>query len=251
MDEDTEFNVDDFMSTDFGDLPETARKDLEGGKVGYSYKEVLAKHTTDAGRKLIGNMRSALTKSQQEAAELRKLKAEMEDQLLTERKKTLSNYDRVKAIADENIDGLDLYEDGNLTKALDVKAARLQKLSLDERRKELEFQEEQLNAKRFIEKNPELKDPEFKNLYIEIAYQKKAMGQKMDAEDLLLLTKGKLVQSAAAREEAARLAKHDQTVDKKKSANTTSVHSMTNTNKRPPKGLSGVQLYKWYEANLD
>ena len=230
----TEWDLDAFIKEDFtGDpIMDKTHKDLP------SYKEILNRHVTEDGKKLIANLRADYTRKTQENAMIkRQLEAERE-QLRQERAMLLTSETAKANAAKAAIDTskLDPYVEADMEKLLDAKAAKLLEEQLKPLRQRYEAQVQEQQAQAFIVAHPELNEPAYKAAMIDVLKTKPHLG----TEDAFEIAKARvLAERSKAQAEATKVQKNQgrDYLASPGSRNVTTVDS-----KKKPR--SGVDIYR-------
>lgn len=229
------------------------KKDLSGGHKGLpDARKILSEYVTPEARKFVGNLRADYTRKTQELARLKR-ELELEREAIGREKLARLDGPHARAAlakAAESEEGLDPYTLEGLQKLIDIKAAKTMTAAIAEERKALVAERSRLKAKVFIDEHPEMQSDDFKK---ELKNLLTTRGD-LDLEDAFYLVKGRLSNSAAARQEAEALAGKAQAGAQRASARATLVNGTVGRTPlpggtQPPKGLSASQVYDWYERN--
>lgn len=186
----TDWSIDQFMEQDFtGDpIMGTEHKDLP------PFKEILARHVSPEGKKLISNLRSDYSRKTQELSTLRKQLEAERATLAAERASLLTGPVAEARRKDAAIDlsTLDPYVEDDLKTMLRVQAAQLVEEQLKPLRASMEARQQEQNAQAFVNAHPELNDPVYKTAMIDVLKSK----PNMDVETAFELARAKVLTAA-------------------------------------------------------
>ena len=186
----TDWSIDQFMEQDFAGDPimGTEHKDLP------PFKEILARHVSPEGKKLISNLRSDYSRKTQELSTLRKQLEAERATLAAERASLLTGPVAEARRKDASIDlgTLDPYVEDDLKTMLRVQAAQLVEEQLKPLRASMEARQQEQNAQAFVNAHPELNDPVYKASMIDVLKSK----PNLDVETAFELAKAKVLTAA-------------------------------------------------------
>jgi len=241
------------QEVDAWDEDDEIKKGLSGGHKGLpDARKILSEYVTPEARKFVGNLRADYTRKTQELAKLRR-ELELEKETISREKQARLDGPHARAAlakAAESVENLDPYKVEDLNRLIEINAAKAMVASIAEERKALDAERSRLKAKVFIDEHPEMNSSEFK---AELKTLLTTRGV-LDLEDAYFLIKGKLSNSATARQEAEALAGKAAAGAQRAQAKATLVGGTVGRTSlpgatMPPKGLSASEVYAWYERN--
>lgn len=242
------YTLEDFVNEDYSNDPKLS-KEMTGEHKGLpSYTEILKKHTTEEGRKLIQNLRADYSRKAAELANERKA-------LEAEKKRALAEKDswfngdaarQIQEAASKSTEGLDPWSEEGLAALIEKKAAEKLQALLAPQREAILKEEKALKVKQFKAEHPDMETEAFKAVLIPILEAAKKTGTALSMEEVYYLAKGKLAEQEKAAIQAEKNAKRDvQKSFVQKTVGTTRL----DPNLKPPKGLSATQLLNWVKEH--
>lgn len=210
-----------------------------------SYKDLLNKHTTVEGKKLIANMRADYTRKTQEIASMRKQMADREAAVLA-KEQALYQGDFAKKVneaAARDTSTLDPYVQEDLNQLIEIQTAQRLKEMLKPYQEEIATKQHMLEAQRFVEQHPELKTEAFKEKLIPLLTTK----PDLDLETAYLIVKGQLadIQASTLQEQA----KMKQTAKEAVRATIAKTTGTAQTSPgTPPRKMSPIEAMKYFQS---
>lgn len=235
-----------FMSTDFSDSPAIAdvlAKEWDGLP---SYKDILNKHTTEEGKKLIANLRSSYTKKTQELAQAKRDLQKKEAEILAEKERLYSGSWAKQAVEKASADtsSLDPYVEEDLKKIIEIETAKRHQEMLKPYQEEIKQQKAVLEVQNYIEAHPELKTDAYKEKMVPLLHSR----PELDLDTARLIVKGMLADEGIQAMAVAKAIKDEQKGTARSTLSKV-VNPASNVAGRPPKGLSGVEAAEWFRSN--
>lgn len=193
---------DSFMNEDFSSDPKLQEIMSQEHTGLPHYKDLLNKHTTVEGKKLLANMRADYTRKTQEISAMKKQMADREAAVL-EKERTLYSGDFAKNLnetAARDASTLDPYVQEDLQQLIEIQTAKRLQEMLKPYQDEIVSKQHMLEAQQFVELHPELKTEAFKEKLIPLLTTK----PDLDLETAYLIVKGQLadVQAQALKEQS-------------------------------------------------
>lgn len=234
-----------FMNEDFSSDPKL-QEILSTEHTGLPhYKDLLNKHTTLEGKKLLANMRADYTRKTQEVAAMRKQMADREAAVL-EKEKALYSGDFAKNInetATKDVSTLDPYVQEDLQQLIEIQTAKRLQEMLKPYQEEIVTKQHMLEAQQFVEKHPELKTEAFKEKLIPLLTTK----PDLDLETAYLIVKGQL-----ADVQADVLKEQTQLRQASKEASRQTIVKTTGTTQTspgtPPRKMSPLEAMRFFQS---
>lgn len=190
VDDKTTFTMDQFLEADFSNDSEIDAIFKQEHKNLPAFQEIVKRHTTPEGRKLIANLRSDYSRKTQElAAATKRLE---EERLAFQKERELiinSEFNKRNAqLATEDVTGLDIYTDEGMKKYLDVEMAKRLEEQIKPLREKAASEAKILAVEKFIVEHPEIKTEAYKQKLMAI-YEK---NPNVELDTAFLMAKGML-----------------------------------------------------------
>lgn len=239
-------SIDDLISMNFDDDPKLAEVMSQEHKGLPAYKEILLKHTTEEGRKLIANLRTSYARQQNDLHTARQ-NLEQEKRAVQLEKEALYNGDfaqKVRTTASQDASKLDPYDQGDLSKIIEIETAKRLQDMLKPMQTQMVEQQQIFEAERFVAAHPDMKTEAFKAKLIPLITNK----PELDIDTAYWIIKGQLAEEDKVA--AGKVKEIDKT---KTQAQRDAFNKTTGTSNvgatKPPKGLTPGQAMAWFKNN--
>lgn len=236
---------DEFMNVDFSDQPQL-QEIMSSEHTGLPhYKDLLNKHTTVEGKKLLANMRADYTRKTQEIASIRKQMADREAAILA-REQSLYQGDfarKVNETATKDATNLDPYVQEDLAQIIEIQTAKRLQDMLKPYQEEIASKQHMLEAQQFVERHPEMKTEAFKEKLIPLLSSR----GDLDLETAYLIVKGQLADvQATAQQEQTKLKQTAKEAARQTIAKTTGTQNAGPAT--PPRRMSPTEALKFFAS---
>lgn len=236
---------DSFMAEDFSADPKLQEIFSQEHKGLPAYKDLLNKHTTVEGQKLLANMRADYTRKTQEIAAMRKQMVDREAAVLA-KEQSLYKGDFAKKVnetATKDASTLDPYVQEDLAQIIEIQTAKRLQEMLKPYQDEIVSKQHMLEAQQFVEKHPEMKTEAFKEKLIPLLSTR----QDLDLETAYLIVKGQLVDvQAAALQEQSKVKQAAKETARQTIAKTTG--TTQNAPGIAPKNMTPLEAMRFFKA---
>jgi hypothetical protein len=238
-------SIQDLIDMDFSDDPKLSEVMGQEHKGLPAYKEILLKHTTAEGRKLIANLRTSYARQQNDLHQARQ-NLEQEKRAVQLEKQALYNGDfaqKVRTTASQDASQLDPYEQGDLAKIIEIETAKRLQDMLKPMQNQMVEQQQIYEAERFIAAHPEMKTEAFKAKLIPLITNK----PELDIDTAFWMIKGQLAAEDKVQADKAKELGKVKTQAQRDSFNKTASSSNVGITKAP-KGLSPYEASQWFKT---
>jgi hypothetical protein len=240
-----QMSIQDLIDLDFSDDPKLADIMSQEHKGLPAYKEILLKHTTSEGRKLIANLRTSYARQQNELHQA-KQNLEQEKRAVQLEKEALYNGDfakNIRTVASQDGTKLDPYDQADLAKIIEIETAKRLQDMLKPMQTQMVEQQQIYEAERFIAQHPEMKTEAFKAKLIPLITEK----PELEIETAFWIIKGQLANDDKVLADKAREQGKLKTQAQRDAFNKTASTSNVSATKAP-KGLTPYEASKWFAA---